>query len=108
MPRFRAAIRILQLSFAFALLVTASPSLAQVKGTISGRITDKKTGHAIPFASVNIPEAKAGAMSNSEGDYVVKVPAGTYEVKVQFLGYIAQSKPGVVVTGDKPVVVNFQ
>ena len=35
------------------LLALALPAMAEDKGTISGRVTDHKTGHALPFANVN-------------------------------------------------------
>ena len=86
----------------------AVPAAAQDKGGISGKVIDKKTGHAIPFATVTLPEAKRGGLTDSEGNYLITaVPAGTWEVKVQFLGY----EPGtrsVVVTAGKTTPVNFE
>jgi len=35
------------------------------------------------------------------------VPAGTFEVRVQFLGYRAEARPGVVVTGGKATTLTF-
>jgi len=34
------------------LFALAVPALADDKGTITGKVTDKKTGHALPFATV--------------------------------------------------------
>jgi outer membrane receptor for ferrienterochelin and colicin len=39
---------------------------------------------------------------------VTGIPAGTYEVKVQYLGYGPQTQAGVVVTGGKTTTVNFR
>jgi hypothetical protein len=87
----------------------AAPAHAEDRGTIAGRVTDRRTGHAIPFASVTVPGAKRGALSNSEGLFVIgAVPAGTWEVRVQFLGYSPESKPAVVVVAGKQVAVDFQ
>jgi hypothetical protein len=84
-------------------------ALAQDKGSVSGRVTDKRTGHALPFASVALVEAKRGVLTDSEGQFQLSgVPPGTYEIRVQFLGYKAGSRPGVIVTGGKPVTVDFQ
>jgi hypothetical protein len=70
---------------------------------------DKKTGHAIPFATVTVPDAKRGGLTDSEGQFTVSnVPPGTYEVKVQFLGYKPSSQLNVVVVAGKVVPVNFQ
>ena len=83
--------------------------LAQEKGTLSGRVTDKKTGHAIPFANVTITEVKRGVLTDSEGQYVFSgLPPGAYEVKIQFLGYKPDARTGVQVEAGKTVKVDFQ
>ncbi len=83
-------------------------ALAADVGTVTGRVTDKRTGHAIPFASVSIPLAKRGGLTDSEGKYTISgVLPGTYEVRVQYLGYKPGAAPTVNVTVGKPIVVNF-
>src|SRR5207247_9615961 len=107
---------ILRLSLAAALLLFAGPARAQEKGSVTGRVqekgsvagrvVDKRTGHAIPFATVTVIGAQRGALTNSEGDFLIAgVPAGTWEVKVQFLGYQPASPTGVVVNAGKSAVV---
>lgn len=92
-----------------ALTVAALPALAQDRGSISGKVSDKKTGHALPFANVSLPEAKLGALTDSEGQFFIgNVPAGTWEVKVQFLGYLPETRSGVVVTAGKTTTLDFQ
>src|SRR5258705_1552894 len=82
---------------------------AQEKGSITGRVTDKKTGHALPFASVNVVEAKRGVLTDSEGQFVLSgLLPGTYEVRAQFLGYKADSRTGVVVEAGKALTVDFR
>ena len=100
---------LLRLLLLLASLGLASPLHAQDRGTVTGRVTDRRTGHAIPFANVAVPGAKRGALTNSEGLFLISaVPAGTWEVQVQFLGYRPESKPGVVVVPGKQVAVDFQ
>ena len=106
MKRLRRIALILAIATATAPLASAQ---TVEKGTISGRVTDKKTGHAIPFATITVIGAQKGALSNAEGAYTVTgVPVGTYEVRAQFLGYGPQSRPGVVVASGKPITVDFQ
>ena len=51
---------------------------------------------------------KRGGLTDSEGQFTVTgVPPGTYEVKVQYLGYRPGSQTGVVVTAGRSVTVNF-
>jgi outer membrane receptor protein involved in Fe transport len=99
----------LRLFILLGLTLAAAPVRAQDRGTLSGRVTDKRTGHAIPFASVSVPDAKRGGLTDSEGQFVIPgVPPGTWEVRVQFLGYGPESRPGVVVTAGRATSVNFQ
>jgi outer membrane receptor protein involved in Fe transport len=87
----------------------AAPAPSTEKGTIRGRVTDKKTGHALPFATITVVGAQRGALTDAEGAYVVSgVPVGAWEVRVQFLGYGPSSQPAVKVAAGTPAVVNFQ
>ena len=89
------------------LIACAFPALAQDKGSISGKVSDKKTGHALPFATVTVVGAQKGGLTDSEGQFIVSgIPPGTYEVRFQFLGYAPISRPGVVVTGGKATAVD--
>jgi hypothetical protein len=91
------------------LLVVVAPARAQDKGTIAGKVTDKRTGHALPFANVALVGIPKGGLTDSEGLFTITgVPVGTYEVKVQFLGYKPESRTGVVVTTGKPITVDFK
>ena len=93
---------------ALLLLLTAAPAVAQDRGGIGGRVSDKRTGHALPFATVTVLGAQKGGLTDSEGRYQVSgVPPGTYEVRVQFLGYRPETRPGVVVAPGRTVEANF-
>jgi hypothetical protein len=93
---------------AILLPVLAVAAGAQEKGTISGKVSDKKTGHALPFATVTVVGAQRGGLTDSEGQFhITGVPVGSYELKVQFLGYTPGSQAATVVTAGKTTVVNF-
>ncbi|MGD0582569.1 MAG: TonB-dependent receptor [Bacteroidales bacterium] len=58
------------------------------KTSLSGKITDKKTGEAIPGATVYIPEFQSGAMSDSTGFYRIdNLHPAKVVVQVSSLGY---------------------
>ena len=77
-------------------------AFAQGTGKVAGTVVDRKTGRALAFVNVAIPEARTGALSDSKGDFLIdRVPAGTYTVRAQFTGYGAESMAGVTVTAGK-------
>ncbi len=89
-------------------LAWAGSAHAQDKGSITGRVIDKRTGHAIPFVTVSVPEAKRGGLTDSEGKFLVTgLATGTYTLRVQYLGYKADGRQ-VVVSAGKAVVANFE
>ncbi len=91
------------------LALFAVPVAAQDRGSVAGRVRDKKTRHAIPFATVTVVGSQRGALTDSEGQYLVSgIAPGTYEVRVQFLGYGPEAKPGIVVTAGKATPLDFE
>jgi iron complex outermembrane receptor protein len=65
----------------------ALPILAQ-NFQISGTVRDAATQNVLPGASVLVENSFIGTATNAEGIYVLKrLPAGTYKLRVQYLGY---------------------
>jgi hypothetical protein len=86
-------------------LASAPSALAQT-GKISGTVVDKKTGRALAFVNIAVPEARTGALSDSKGEFLIgNVPPGTYTLRAQFTGYEATSVAGVTVTAGATVPV---
>jgi outer membrane receptor protein involved in Fe transport len=90
------------------LALSAVPAAAQDRGSVAGKVSDKRSGHALAFANVTVIEAKRGVLTDSEGQFLLSgLPLGTYEIRVQFLGYKPETRAGVVITGGKTASVNF-
>ena len=71
----------LLLTLSLGFLVVAPDARAEDKGTITGKVTDKRTGHALPFANVALVGVPKGGLTDSEGRFTIAgVPVGTYEV----------------------------
>jgi len=67
--------------------VGASPLLAQT-GTVTGRVTDARSGAPITTAQVTISGTSLGAVVDADGRYrISNVPPGTHEVRVRTIGY---------------------
>ncbi|MGV3630261.1 MAG: TonB-dependent receptor [Bacteroidota bacterium] len=62
----------------FAFLVHFS--FSQDKFTLSGSITDAKSGESVVGAKIFFPEIKQGTVSNPYGFYSITVPQGSYRV----------------------------
>ena len=63
-----------------ALALVATPLLAQT-GTITGRVTDARSGVPITTAQVTITGTSLGAAVDAEGRFrIVNVPPGPHEV----------------------------
>lgn len=60
----------------------------QLKASISGTITDVKTGKPLPGATVYFPDLRTGAASNAEGVYtIINIAGGRHLVEISHLGY---------------------
>ncbi len=93
---------------AFALLLFASPALAQT-GKISGSVTDAATGESLPGVNVSLEGTTQGAVTDAEGFYdIINVRPGTYGVRASFIGYTPVLQEEVRVSTGLTSEVNFQ
>lgn len=61
---------------------------ATAQNELTGKVINKNTNTAIPFAEVFIQDLKLAALCDSEGSYSFKrIPEGTYLVEAKALGY---------------------
>ena len=56
----------------------------------SGKVIDKKTGEPVVFASVFISETRTGTVTNSDGDFIIKVPVQSVakQIGITHIGYM--------------------
>ena len=72
------------------LLFNIIPSIifSQTAGSISGKITDKKTNEALPGATVTIKGTQASTVTNNEGYFrFEKINAGKVILEISYVGY---------------------
>lgn len=67
-------------------------------GGIKGKITDKN-GQGLPFATVHVSGTSFGTVTNSEGNYLLKLESGKYDLKFRFVGYVS-ADASIDINGD--------
>ncbi len=78
-------------------LLTLTAVLAQ---GIRGKVMDATTKVAIPGATIVVAGTNVGATTDANGDYTLKVAAGTYTLRVSFVGYETLSVPVTVADNE--------
>ncbi|UCG43776.1 MAG: OmpA family protein [candidate division WOR-3 bacterium] len=70
-------------------------------GAFKGKVVDKKSGDpvqsAISFVDVQRPDLRT---DSTDGAFEVELPVGSYEVKVEALGYVAQTSSFAIEKGE--------
>ncbi|MEI6595771.1 MAG: TonB-dependent receptor, partial [Bacteroidota bacterium] len=78
---------------AFIILFFTIIGFAQTKKhTISGTITDSKSGEELIGASIYVEELKTGVVTNSYGFYSLSLPSGKYTIIFSYTGFDIQKK----------------
>ena len=75
-----------------ALLFTLISFAQTKKYSISGTITDSKSGEQLIGASIYVEELKTGTTTNSYGFYSLNLPQGKYTIIFSYTGYDIQKK----------------
>ena len=81
-------VRLLFAVFVLTVLLLPLPAWAADPGSLTGKITDKTDGEAVIGASAMLENTTLGSASDVEGNYTISnIPAGTYRLKVNAIGY---------------------
>jgi len=94
-------------------VVLANGVFAQ-SGTLKGKVVDKASGEAIPFAAVQVVGnvgdlAVVGTQSDIDGNYTLKpIPAGKWILQVSCVGYNPLQIDNLVVKADKIDMLNLE
>ncbi len=96
------------LSIAMLSLFVGTYAFAQ-SGSVTGVVTDAVTGDAMPAVTVQIVELSMGTATDIDGEYTINnIPAGTYTLKVTFVGFKAHTEEVTVGSGEVVVDVAIQ
>lgn len=89
------------------ILIFISITLSAQTTKLQGKITERN-GAAIESASITIPMLGLGTKADSTGYYELHhIPAGTYQIKVSFIGFATKQFP-ITVNAEKLLVKNME
>lgn len=101
---------LLKISFLFLFMALSVQLFADDEvpaGIVRGRITTSD-GKPAAYVSVSIDELDKGAVSNDDGEYVIrKVPAGQWTIKIIAVGKATQERT-ITVSNGKTTEADFQ
>ena len=100
-----------KLSLYLCLLAAAVLGMAQVTGSIRGKLTDSKSGEPVPFATVKLlnTDPLIGGVSSLEGELLIEnVPVGRYDIEITYVGYQQVLIREFLVTSGKDAVLNAE
>ncbi|MCX6276426.1 MAG: TonB-dependent receptor [Bacteroidetes bacterium] len=94
--------------FFIIFLFSLHSSVAQT-GTLRGKLVDKVSNEALPFATVVIEGTALGAVTDVSGAFEIPdLNPGTYNVKASIVGYKPITIFDVVVNNAKATIINFE
>ncbi len=93
--------------FMFALVLSVSAAFGQ--GSLSGTVTDAKTGEPIIGANVVIQSTTTGTATDLDGKFLISnIAAGTYNIQVSYVTYKTHVIPQVVIEDAKRLTLDVQ
>ncbi len=93
---------------ALLLIATSVPLAGQERGSVAGSVRSTE-GTPIGGAQVFIEGLDLGGLANESGRFaILNVPAGTYTIVAEFLGYAQARQEGVVVLPGQATVVDLE
>ena len=93
----------------FSLFICLSIVAQAQTGEIQGKVTDA-SGEVLVGAAIRVTAHQQffGYVTDIDGNYIVKVPAGEYSINVSYTGYNTQQINKVLVKADSITIVNIQ
>ncbi len=82
---------------------------AQTGGKLVGKVTDSETGDPLAGCNIIIEDLVIGGAADMDGEYsVLNIPAGTYNVRVQMVGYQTKVIEDVKIVSGLTVTLNVE
>ncbi len=92
-----------------SLLLLPALMMAKTTGKLSGKVIDRETNEPLPAVNVVIDGTSMGAATDLNGNFfIINVPAGTYSVRAEMIGYNIYVVNDVRIKVDLTTTVNFK
>ncbi len=94
----------------FFIFAYTNIALAQRTGTIQGNVRDKNTQELLVGVVINLEgtEPKIGATTDTDGNFTLIAPVGSYNIKADFMGYEPIIKFNIVLTAGNASILTFE
>ncbi len=76
------------------------------EGVVQGKVTSAASGNAVGDAFVSVSGSEATAVTDSEGNFSLVLPAGTHDLTIEKTGTGSELVPGVTVTAGGTATAN--
>jgi len=88
-------------------LAAGGVSAQTATGIVTGKVVDVKSGEELIGANVLLVGTALGASADIDGSYTIRaVPAGSYDLRVSYVGYETQVVKGVVVRAGQTTKID--
>lgn len=85
------------------------PALLSQRGNLAGTITDAQSEQVLIGVNVSIMGTDLGAATDEEGQFVItSLPAGSYNIEIEYLGYQKVMKNNVVVSSGQTTILTIK
>lgn len=101
--------RILRFFLGLLVALLFVPAAAAQDGKVTGTVSDRATGEALPGATVVIEGTTRGSATDANGSFLIlNIQPGVYTVRASFVGYGAVTVQEVEVNSGFTTIVDFQ
>jgi hypothetical protein len=98
-----------QFFLVFIIFLFGKSGIAQT--SITGKVSDKDTGEEMIAANIIVTKNGIfiqGETTDIDGDYIIKLDSGTYDIEVSYTGYPTQKITGIVAIEGQATKVDIQ
>lgn len=82
--------------------------LSQTTGNVIGTVHDKNTQEAIFGAQITTEDRSTGTQSDADGNFLLTLPTGTFNLVITAPGYLPETRYNIVVTSGNAQIIAIE